>query len=152
MENIDLEKQEFMNTTSLLDLAYKNVRMASFAIDCIIDKIENHKLEELLRKQNDFYLDTTEELEKISEEIGHEPEDINAFLKGSSFASIKMKTFINDETSHLAEMLIQGTTMGITEILKAKTEFPTKNKHLLEVADSISSNEELFVDSLKDFL
>ena len=146
------EKQEFLNTTSLLDLAYKNVRMGSFAIDCIINKIQNSRLEELLRKHNDFYLDTTEELEKVSSEIGHEPEDINAFLKGTSFASIKMKTFINDETSHLAEMLVQGTTMGITEILKAKNEYPTQNKKLKDIITSITESEELFVDSLKEFL
>ena len=150
--NMDQEKQEFLTTTSLLDLAYKNVRMASFAIDCIIEKIEDLRLEELLRKQNDFYLDTTEELERLSEEIGHEPEDINAFLKGSSFASIKMKTFINDETSHLAEMLVQGTTMGITEILKAKSDYPTQNQHLIDIVNSIAESEELFVDSLKEFL
>ena len=146
------EKQEFISTTTLLDLAYKNVRMASFAIDCIIDKIEDRRLEELLRKQNDFYLDTTEELEKLSEEIGHEPQDINPMLKGTSFASIKMKTFLNDETPHLAEMLVQGTTMGITEILKAKSEYPTQNKQLIDLTDSITESEELFVDSLKEFL
>ena len=149
---MDDEKQEFLTTTSLLDLAYKNVRMGSFAIDCIIDKIEDRRLEELLRKQNDFYLDTTEELERISSEIGHEPEDINAFLKGSSFASINMKTLMNKETPHLAEMLVQGTTMGITEILKAKSEYPTKNSALNDIIDSITESEELFVDSLKEFL
>jgi len=149
---MDSEKQEFMNTTSLLDLAYKNVRMGSFAIDCIIDKIEDRRLEELLRKQNDFYLDTTEELERISSSIGHEPEDINALLKGSSFASINMKTLINKETPHIAEMLVQGTTMGITEILKAKSEFSTENSELADIIDSITESEELFVDSLKEFL
>lgn len=146
------EKQEFISTTTLLDLAYKNVRMASFAIDCIIDKIEDRRLEELLRKQNDFYLDTTEDLEKLSEEIGHKPQDINPMLKGTSFASIKMKTFVNNETPHLAEMLVQGTTMGITEILKAKSEYPTQNKKLIDLTDSITESEELFVDSLKEFL
>jgi len=149
---MELEKEEFLSTTKLLDLAYKNVRMASFAIDCIIDKIEDPKFEELLRKQNDFYLDTTEILEKLSNDIGHEPSDINAFLKGSSFASINMKTMLNHETSHLAEMLVQGTTMGITEIYKAKRENPTQNKKLIEVVDSIGKSEEIFIESLKDFL
>ena len=149
---MELEKEEFLSTTKLIDLAYKNVRMASFAIDCIIDKIEDKKFEELLRKQNDFYLDTTEEIEKLSEEVGHEPTDINALLKGSSFASINMKTMLNHETAHLAEMLVQGTTMVVTEIFKAKRENPTQNKHLIKIVDSIANNEELFIESLKHFL
>jgi len=140
------------NANELFDSAYKNVRMESYAIDCIIDAIEDPKLEELLRKQNDFYLDTTEELEKISVDLNHPPKDINPMLKGMSFASIKMKTFVNDETQHLAEMLVQGTTMGITDMIKAQTDFPCINDHLKNVVSSIISNEEKFVDSLKDFL
>ena len=149
---MELNKEEFEKTTKLIDCAYKNMRMGSFAIDCIIDKIENPRLEELLRKQNDFYLDTTEELEKLSTKLGHKPTDINAFLKGSSFASIKMKTFMNDETSHIAEMLVQGTTMGITDMIKSQSEFNLKNPELLKVTNSIVASEEKFVESLKDFL
>ena len=52
---MELNKQEYENTTKLLDEAYKNVRMASFAIDCIMEKIENPNLADLLRKQNKFY-------------------------------------------------------------------------------------------------
>lgn len=149
---MEVDKKEYENTTKLLDNAYKNVRMASFAIDCIIDKIQDGRLEELLRKQNDFYLDTTEELEKLSEELKHKPQDINIFLKGSSFASIKMKSMMNDETQHLAEMLTQGTTMGITEMIKSKSDYPSSNQHLVKIVNLITGSEEKFVESLKDFL
>lgn len=54
-----MKKEQYESTIHLIDEAYKNMRMASFAIDSIITKIENKELEELLRKQNKFYLDTT---------------------------------------------------------------------------------------------
>ena len=66
--------------------------------------------------------------------------------------SINMKTMFNDETPHIAEMLVQGTTMGITEIIKATTDYPTDNEHLRQVVKSITENEEIFVESLKNFL
>ena len=46
-----MERKDYETTTNLIDEAYKNVRMGSFAIDCIIDKIEDPSLEDLLRKQ-----------------------------------------------------------------------------------------------------
>ena len=147
-----MNEKEYETNTELLDEAYKNVRMASFAIDCIIDKIENKSMEDLLRKQNDCYLNYVEKLEKLSEELKHKPKDINFMLKGMSFASIKTKSIINDETSHLAEMLVQGTTMGITDTLKAKSEYPSENQQLNEIIDEIVNCEEKFVDSLKTFL
>ena len=72
-----MDEQQYEMNTKLLDEAYKNVRMASFAIDCIIDKIEDQSLEDLLRKQNDCYLNYVERLEKLSEELKHKPKDIN---------------------------------------------------------------------------
>ena len=41
---VTLDEKEFELTTNLLDEAYKNVRMASFAIDSIITKIEKRTL------------------------------------------------------------------------------------------------------------
>lgn len=136
----------------LLDEAYKNVRMASYAIDCLIDKIENKELEDLLRKQNRFYLDTVTRLEGISQRMEHEPKDISIMLKGMSYLSINMKTMANNDTPKFAEMLVQGTTMGITDTIKAKDEYPTDDGELAEVVDEIISHEEEFVDSLKTFL
>jgi hypothetical protein len=147
-----MNEEEYEINTELLDEAYKNVRMASFAIDCIIDKIENKSMEDLLRKQNVYYLDMVEKLESLSEKLKHKPKDINIMLKGMSFASIKTKTMMNNETSHLAEMLVQGTTMGITDTIKAKSEYPTENHELNNIVDSIISHEEKFVESLKDYL
>ncbi len=147
-----MKKEEFEITTNLLDEAYKNVRMASFAIDSIITKIENPDLENLLRKQNEFYLKTTKKIEKISEEFKHKPADINIFLKGTSFASIKVKTMLNNDTTKLATMLIDGTTMGITEMIKAQSEYPCNVDSVKKITNSIVSAEEDFVESLKDFL
>lgn len=145
-------QQNDNHTTLLLDKAYENVRMASYAIDCIIEKIQNPELAELLRKQNKFYLDTTTELENFSKEINHEPKDISPMLKGMSFMSIKTKTLMNNDSPKLAEMLIQGTTMGITDTLKANTEHPTTNETLKTLVERIVKHEEEFVDSLKTFL
>ena len=140
------------STYELLDEAYKNVRMASYAIDCIMEKIQNPELAELLRKQNKFYLDIVSSIDSLSKKLNHELKDINPMLKGMSFMSIKMKTIANNDSPKLAEMLIQGTTMGITDTLKAKTEYPTNSESLSLIIDRIIKHEEEFVDSLKTFL
>ena len=142
-KNIDIE---------LADRVYENVRMASYAIDCIIEKIENEKLEHLLRKQNKIYLDHVQKIEKFASLNNFELKDINPILKGMSYLSIKTKTIMNNDSPKLAEMLIQGTTMGITDTLKAKSEFPSNNEELVALANEIVNYEEEFVNSLKTFL
>ena len=136
----------------LANRIYENVRMASYAIDCIIEKIENKKLAELLRSQNKFYLSAVVDIEKLAKKLSFDLKDINPILKGMSYISIKTKTIMNNDSPKLAEMLVQGTTMGITDTLKALSEFKTKNEELLTLAKRIVSHEEEFVDSLKTFL
>ena len=148
-----MNEKQFESTIKLIDEAYKNVRMGSFAIDCIMPAIEeNKKLESLLKKQNKCYLRSVEELEKLSKELNHEIVDINPMLKGSSFASIKMKTAFNKESSHLSQMLIEGTTMGITQMIKSHSENSSYNDTLDKIIKDIIKYEEEFVDSLKLFL
>jgi len=143
MENHNLE---------LLNAIYKNVTMATHAIDSIHNKIADRKLTKLIDKQNKIYERITAESENLAGHINEDLTAINPIAKMTSSVSINMKTMLNHETSHLAEMLVQGTTMGITEIYKAKRENPTQNKKLIEVVDSIGKSEEIFIESLKDFL
>ena len=141
------------NTTNeLTNRVYENVRMASYAIDCLIEKIENKKLEELLRKQNKYYLSMVVKIEKFAKSMNFELKDINPILKGMSYISIKTKTMMNNDSPKFAEMLIQGTTMGITDTLKAMSEFKSRNEELKNITEDIVSHEEEFVDSLKTFL
>lgn len=139
-------------TNELANRVYENVRMASYAIDCIIEKIENKKLAELLRKQNKYYLSMVEKIEKFASSMDFKLKDINPILKGMSYISIKTKTIMNNDSPKLAEMLIQGTTMGVTDTLKAMSEFKSRNEKLKAMAEDIVSHEEKFIESLKTFL
>ncbi|MDD3231898.1 MAG: hypothetical protein PHO06_00895 [Clostridia bacterium] len=136
----------------LLDDAYKNVRMGTYAINCIIDKIESKGLEDLMHKQNKFYLEITTKLDTFAKKNNYTPKDINAMLKASSYLSINMKTLMNKDTSHIAEMLIEGTTMGITTLVKEINQSPEADQELLALSNEIVSNQEEFVESLKKFL
>ena len=59
---------------------------------------------------------------------------------------------LDNTTAHIAEMLVQGTTMGITDMIKSQGEFPVDHAKLKKITNSIISCEEKFVESLKDFL
>ena len=143
---------ENTNTVKLFDDAFKNVRMGSYAIDCIIDKIEDLKLVGLINKQNEFYLEMAKKLETLAAQNHLTPKDLNVMLKTSSYVGINLKTLFNKNSSHITEMLIQGTTMGITTLIKEMNQGTNINTNLIELAKEIVGSQEKFVESLKDFL
>ena len=140
------------NFENLIDKAYENVRMATYAIDCLIERIDSPKLEELVRKQNEFYLDSAKDINNLAKSKNVELEDVSVMDKAMSYMSIKMKTMNNNDASKISEMLVQGTTMGITDMIKSKNDYPVENEELNSIVERIISHEEMFVDSLKTFL
>ena len=136
----------------LLNAIYKNVTMATHAIDSLQDKIADKKLLKLMNKQNKIYEEITAKCEALAAHISEDLTAINPIAKMTSSVSINIKTMMNDETNHISEMLIQGSTMGITDIIKSIGEFSSSNKEIKNLAVELQHAEEEFVDSLKTFL
>ena len=105
-----------------------------------------------MKKQNKIYEKITADAESLAGHICEELTPINPIAKMTSSVSINMKTMIDDKTSHIAEMLIQGSTMGITDIIKSIGEFKNANSSIKNLATELQHSEEEFVDSLKTFL
>ena len=139
-------------TQELFNDLYKNVRMASYAIDCIQPAINDEILSDVIHKQNNIYLDFTNKLETLAKDLKLEISDINPFLKASSFSSIKLNTLMNDETNHLCSMLIEGTSMGVITTITAIADYPNSPNELIDIALAIKEKEELFIESLKDII
>lgn len=136
----------------LLNEIYRNVRMATWAIDNIFSEIENEELQKLVKKQNDVYEEITHKCEELSVKYDIELIDINPIEKGMSWMGIKMGTLTNKKTSHIAEKLIQGTTMGITQMITTIAESKSNNEEIRSVANDLKRNEEVFIEGLKEFL
>lgn len=145
-------KKNRTNFENLIDKAYENARMASYAIDCLIERIDSPALEDLVRKQNEFYLQCVDDISNLAKSRGVELEDVSMMDKGMSYVSIKMKTMSDNDASKLSEMLVQGTTMGITDMIKSKRDYVVEDEELTSIVDRIISHEEEFVNSLKTFL
>ncbi len=140
------------NNQNVMDIVYQTASMGSYAIDQIFNAIENQKLTILVLKQKDKYDELMNRCRVLADKMVLEINDISMMLKASSFASIKVKSMMDDATSHLAEMLIQGTTMGITSLLEKRGENPNADEKIVAIATDLQTALEEFVDSLKTML
>ncbi len=136
----------------LLNAIYKNAQMALVAIENILPAITDGSLRELILKQKDVYEDVSRTCEGMSNKFNTELKDVNIFLKSMSFVSIKTKANMEKTTSNHAEMLVQGTTMGITDIIKETSDYSMADNTIIDLANKIRNSEEVFVESLKGFL
>lgn len=88
--------------------------MRQDAIHFILDKMKDKNLKKVLNEQYKKYQNITKKIAKIypdySENKPHETSTIN---KAMTWYGIEMKTLMDDSTSKITELLLQGTNMGI---------------------------------------
>ena len=86
-------------------------------------------------------------------ENGVEPKDVNFMKKAFMKAAIKMNTLTDDSASHIAELMVKGTVMGITELSEILNnhgkELGEKVKALTE---ELKTLEETYEERLKKLI
>ena len=137
---------------NVLQTTFQTCDMGVSAINDIYNSIKDERLIILILKQKDKYEEIMQKCQKMSTKYKLNVKELNAFVKASSYVSIKVKSMFNSTTAHLCEMLIQGTTMGITSLLKTMGENDAADEKIRQTATDLQSAMEEFVDSLKVLL
>lgn len=136
-----------------LDEINKGACMGMDAINDIIDKVDDIKFKKLLEKQYKFYKGVKDSINNIYNKYNSEdtPHETSVMNKVMTWSGINMKTMTDHSTSKIAELLLQGTNMGIIEGRKILNRKEINN----EVNDIISEfveKQEKYVENLKSFL
>lgn len=141
-----------MEDINALDEIHKGSCMGVDAINFILDKVEDNNLSNLLKKQYKSYQDICKRIEDIYPSYNEgKPHSTSMPEKVMTDWMINMKSMVDKSTSHLAELLVQGTNMGIIEgrkILNKKN----LNEEVNSLVEKYVAMQEKYLDDLKNFL
>lgn len=139
-----------INDSQLLNFVRQNIQMGIDGIKLVIDDTVSEDFKAELKNQMEEYDDIYAKAEDMVEELGVERHDVNAAAKIAAHLSGKMKT-MSGSTSKIAESMIQGTTMGVTKLIKHMNEFNGSDT-VLNLAKKLISVEERNIETLKKYL
>ena len=131
---------------------YKNAHIALQSISDLLPEIEDKEIKNELQHEYEGYEKIIGEISQYMSEKNIEPKDISFFKKAMLSGSIKMKTLVNSSRNQVAEMMIKGTVMGITELTAMKNEGKNLDKDVLTLLEKLLSLEEEYQERLKKFL
>ncbi len=145
-----MEKDQ--NEVNVLDELNKGACMGMDAIHFILDKVEDDELKQELNNQYDKYQEISNKICELYPEYKNDkPHETNTMNKVMTWYGIEMKTLMDDSTSKIAELLLQGTNMGIIEGRKLLNHKETdSNVHRL--VQEYVDMQETAVEKLKKFL
>lgn len=104
---------EFSNECALLQEIYQGAAMGAESIRLLLPKVKNAGFRSDLKTQHGQYQSTEAAAETALKELGHCPRELTGEQQAMLWLGVQGKTLLNQETAHLARMMIQGSNMGI---------------------------------------
>ena len=144
MENQNLNILDEVNkgaTMGMDAISYVSEKASSPDFKEVLDT-EFKKYEKISRRVNELYSNYTDK----------EPHETNAMNKMMTWYGIQMKTMMDDTTSKLSELLMQGTNMGIIEGRRLLNENQNAAPDVKNILNDFVVMQEDSVETLKKYL
>ena len=145
--------QDIKLNNETLNNIYKNAHIALQSISNVLPEVTDQNMRDELNNQYDGYEKFIGKLSGFMRDRNVEAKDVNVMKKAMLFTSVKMNTLTDDSTSHIADMMIKGTVMGITELRQLISRGQENiDGEILEYAKELLDLEETFEERLKAYL
>lgn len=137
----------------LLNFVYQNSGMGVDTVNQLLGIVKEENFRKQLESELKEYKEIHQKARKLLNENGYGEKDISAFSKISAYVMINMKTLMDKSTSHIAEMMITGSSMGITDAIKNINQYENDaQKDIVALMTTLKEFEEKNMEKLKEFL
>lgn len=138
---------------NILDEVNKGTTMGMDAISIVKEKVKDNDFENVLNTEYAKYEKIGQRIDDLySHYSDKEPHEPGSMTKMMTWYGIQMKTITDDTTSKLAELLMQGTNMGIIEGRRLLNQNDDASPDVKSILSDFVSMQEDSVETLKKYL
>ena len=138
---------------NILDEVNKGATMGMDAISYVSEKVEDNDFKQVLDTEYNKYKDISNRVNNLYDNYSSkEPHETNAMNKMRTWYGIQMKTMVDDTTSKLSELLMQGTNMGIIEGRRLLNQNQNIEPDVKNILNDFVVMQEDSVETLKKYL
>lgn len=133
---------------------YKNITMGSDAIVHLLPKVEDNEIKTSMTAAMCYYEKAAGKVKEFLSTHGAKAKEEPLMTRMASRMGIAMNTAMDATSSHVAQMLIEGSTMAITEATRLCHRFEGQKgcEEMLTVARELAEFEQSHIEKLKAFL
>lgn len=139
-------------TVTLLKCIAENASTGADATEQLMKRTEDEELRRELMFQKDVYNGAQMDAEKRLQALGEKPDPKGPMEKMGMWTGIRMNTMTDRSNSHIADIMIQGVTMGVIEATKARGDNPDASAEAQGVASAFITSQQDAIERMKMFL
>ncbi len=136
----------------LLKFICQNAEMGRDGIAHVIKVTDAPDFRRILETQQAEYQKIYDTADELLQQRGEKPTASSAMAKMASYVTSSMKTINDHSPSRIADMMIQGSTMGITKMIKRINEYDGEDEQVLNLARKQVKTEQSNIEQMKKFL
>ncbi len=93
-----------------------------------------------------------DDAKKLLKESGKTEDELSAFDKIRTYIMVNMQTLTDKSNSHIAQMLMEGSTMGITQALRKLRSYTEVSSDARSLMEKLLHMEENNFEQLKKYI
>ncbi len=144
--------KDMITEESFLGAIYKNAKMGADSIINLLPKVKDDALRSAMTLQLDGYEKYAARAARELERHDVEAKEEGLMVRMSARMGMAINTMISASTSHIAEIMIEGSNMGITDMIKLINNYDTTDSEAVRLAREIVGFEEHNIEILKRYL
>lgn len=143
--------EQSKNSADFVSELYRGAKMGVESIDTMLDKTDGNMKSELVRELGEYNKFEQKTLDYMSRNK-IVPKNDGKLKDMMAKIGVQMNTAIDSTPSHIAEILIQGNSMGIIGITKTRNKHENASGELCSLADELIQMQQNNIDKLKQYL
>lgn len=141
-----------MPDSELLAYIHKTADMGVAGVEGVLPRTQDDHLKTVLEKQREQYVHIRDDARKMLEKQGKRAGEASSIAKFSADMMCAGKLLMDPSSSKVAEMMIQGTTMGVTKTIRHLRDFAGDDQPTLALGQRLLDMQENNVEEMKRFL
>lgn len=141
-----------MDDEKMLNMISKNAEMGVIGIDAVKDYASSEKFKEELMNQRSEYNKIYKSAYSMLKDKGCDVSHPNAMAKMSTEMMSRMKTISDPTDAKIAEMMLQGSAMGVAKVIRNSNEYSGSDKDICSLAEKLRKTEEYNIENMKRYL
>lgn len=137
----------------LLNFIYQNSQMGVETIDQLTGIVKDEKFKQQLKSELDEYKDINKAARSLLNKNGYDEKGIGALDKIKTDLMINMQTLADKSNTHIAEMMIIGSNMGVINAVKNIKRYQgAAESDITALMERLLEFEENNIQKLKEYL
>lgn len=141
-----------MTNEQYLILIYKNIQTAIQSIEDMFPKFRSSKLKQLMKQQEQGYLDFKNKCQDLASNKEVQLKDNNFVMKVILTSSISLNTIFNKSSSHIAELFLLGTVRGTIKLYKHAKNTKDIDDDISSLGKDVLNFEEKCYNDIREYL